>query len=104
MTGSSCSLQDTACFSGRIDSQLNEASDPNARALKRSGFAGMNSEVGLAAVKYVLWSTSGIALPAGCLASKALAQRTDSPCCHPAGCGIASQRLHHLLFAHEYIR
>lgn len=35
---------DTACFSGRIDSQLAEASDPNARILKRSGFAGMNSE------------------------------------------------------------
>ena len=56
MTMSGCSLQDTACFSGRIDSQLDEASDPSARVLKRSGFAGMNSEVGLAAVNYILWS------------------------------------------------
>ena len=54
VTVSGCSLQDTACFSGRIDSQLAEASDPSVRALKRSGFAGMNSEVGLAAVESML--------------------------------------------------
>ncbi len=98
LTMSSCSLQDTACFSGRIDSQLAEASDPNARILKRSGFAGMNSEVGLAAVKHVLWSAIRDATPAGCLASKALAQRTGSTC------GIASQRQHHSVFEHEAIR